>query len=62
MHGDAVHADLNGVSCRTIRWTVREVQLNGLDRVNGGPRAGRGQVFSLENFNFVVSDAAPLTY
>lgn len=31
MHGDAVHADLNGVSRRSISWTVCEVQLNGLD-------------------------------
>lgn len=31
MHGDAVHADLNGVPCRTISRTVGEVQLDGLD-------------------------------
>lgn len=31
VHGDAVHADLNGVSRRTISWTVCEVELNGLD-------------------------------
>lgn len=34
-HGDAVHADLNGVPCWTVFRTVCEVQLNGLDRMNG---------------------------
>lgn len=42
MHGDAVHADLNGVPCRTISRTVGEVQLNGLDWVNGRSERRKG--------------------
>lgn len=42
MHGYAVHTDLNGVSCRPISRTVREVQLDGLDRMNG--RSDRRQI------------------
>lgn len=35
MHGNAVHADLDGVPCRSISWTVAEVQLYGLNCVDG---------------------------
>lgn len=39
MHGDAVHADLNGVSCRPVRRTVTEVQLDGLHCMDGRSEA-----------------------
>lgn len=41
VHGDAVHADLDGVPSRTVSGAVGEVQLDGLDRVNGGPVTGQ---------------------
>ena len=34
VHANAVHADLNGVACRSIWGTVGEVELNGLDGVD----------------------------
>lgn len=39
VHGDAVHADLDGVPCRSIGWTVAEVQLDGLNCVDGRSEA-----------------------
>lgn len=39
MHGDAVHADLNGVSCRPVSRTVTEVQLDGLHCMDGRSEA-----------------------
>lgn len=35
VHGDAVHADLNRVSCWDVARPVTEVQLDGLDWMDG---------------------------
>jgi hypothetical protein len=37
VHGDAVHADLDGVGPGHSRLALREVELDGLNVVEGGP-------------------------
>lgn len=37
VHADAVHADLDGVSCGAVHRPVGEVQLDGLNGANGRP-------------------------
>lgn len=49
VHGNAVHADLNGVSCRSVSWTVAEVQfyrLNCVDRRSETPKGEKAFVSS----------------
>lgn len=55
VHGYAVHADLDGVPCRSISRTVTEVQLYRLNCVDGGSETPKRQnIFKLNKVFFFM--------